>query len=72
MNEYMYLLIVSFIFSMVIAIFCIFLYCLKIELKCNHCIAKSLRELDRMFKELERVQVERETIEKILKIRINL
>ena len=65
MNEYMYLLIVAFIFCMVIAIFCLFLYCRKIERKCNHCIAKSLRELERM-------QVERETIEKILKIRINL
>ena len=72
MNEYMYLLIVAFSFCMVIAIFCLFLYCRKIERKCNHCIAKSLRELDRMFKELERMQVERETIEKILKIRINL
>ncbi len=71
MNEYMYLLIVAFIFCMVIAI-CLFLYCRKIERKCNHCIAKSLRELDRMFKELERMQVERETIEKIFKMRINL
>ena len=65
----MYLLIVAFFFCMVIAIFCLFLYCRKIERKCNHCIAKSLRELDRMFKELERMQVERETIEKILKFK---
>lgn len=72
MNEYMYLLILAVIFCIVTAIFCLFLYCRKIERKCNHCIANSLRELDRMFKELERLQTEKETIEKILKIRINL
>lgn len=72
MNEYMYLLIVAVIFCMMIAIFHLFLYCRKIERKCNHCIAKSLRELDRMFKELERTQTEKETIEKILKMKINL
>ena len=72
MNEYLYLLIVAVIFCMLIVIFCLFLYCRKIERNCNHCIAKNLRELDRVFKELERMQVERETIEKIFKMRINL
>ena len=72
MKEYMYLSILAIIFCLAIAIICLFLYCWRIERKCNHCIAKTIREQDRIIKELDRIHAENATIEKMLKIRKDL
>lgn len=54
------------VFSLV-ALLCLFLYCRRIDRKCNHYLAKSLCEQSRASHELGRIRKEKEVIEKLLK-----
>lgn len=50
-----------------IGVFFIYIYSRRIKQKCNSNMMKSIREQDRVTKELERTRIEKETIEKLLK-----
>lgn len=50
------------------AIVCLYFYSRRIERRCNRCLVKTVREQDRMIQQLERILLEKETFEKLLKM----
>lgn len=72
MNDYALLLIVSAIVCCsLIAILLICLHFRRVRRGYNMNIAKQLREKDRLFRELERARLEKEVMEKVLKINLS-
>ena len=49
----------------------VFLYCRKIEKRCNYYMAKRIREQDCLAKELERTRLEKEMMEKMIKAELS-
>ena len=67
MNDYIFLIALGFVFCSLAIVTCVFLYCRRIEHKCNYYVAKSIREQDGLTKQLERTRIEKEMIEKVVK-----
>lgn len=69
-DDYIFFISLSVAFCSLLAVLFIYIYCLQIKRKCNCNIMKSIREQDRVIKELERMRVEKEAIEKTLKTKL--
>ena len=67
MNDYINFISLGIAFCSLVIVTSVFLHCRKIEKKCNYYMAKSIREQDSLVKELERIRVEKEMMEKVLK-----
>lgn len=68
MNDYIFLITLVLVFCSLAIVTCVLLYCRKIEQKCNYYIAKSIREQDGLAKQLERTRIEKEMIERWLRL----
>ena len=67
MNDYINFISLGIAFCSLVIVTSVFLHCRKIEKKCNYYMAKSIREQDSLVKELERIRVEKEMMEKVIK-----
>ena len=71
MNDYINFISLGIAFCSRVIVTSVFLHCRKIEKKCNYYMAKSIREQDSLVKELERIRVEKEMMEKVLKAELS-
>ena len=71
MNDYINFISLGIAFCSLVIVTSVFLHCRKIEKKCNYYMAKSIREQDSLVKELERIRVEKEMMEKVLKAELS-
>lgn len=71
MIDYLLFISLGIAFCSLAIVTSVFLYCRKIEKKCNYYMAKSVREQDCLAKELERTRVEKEMMEKVLKAELS-
>lgn len=62
----------AIVICLVAALIGLYFYCRRIERRCNCCLVKTIREQDRAMKQLERILLEKETFEKLLKVIKNL
>ena len=71
MNDYINFISLGIAFCSLVIVTSVFLHCRKIEKKCNYYMAKNIREQDGLVKELERIRVEKEMMEKVLKAELS-
>ena len=71
MDNYIFLIALGLVFCSLAIVALVFLHCRKIVEKCNYYMAKSIREQDSLVKELERIRVEKEMMEKVLKAELS-
>lgn len=71
MNDYILLIALGIVCCSLAAVTVIFLHCRKVERNSNYNVAKSLREKDTLTRELERMRVEKEMTEKVLKMELS-
>lgn len=68
MSGYIILIALTIVVCLVAAIISLYFYCRKIKRRCDCCLAKTIREQDRAMRQLERILLEKETFEKLLKM----
>lgn len=66
MNGYIILIASIIVVCLIAAIVGLYLYCRRIERRCNRCLVKTIREQDRVMRQLERILLEKETFEKLI------
>lgn len=70
MDDYIFFISLGIIFCSLIAVLFIYKYCLQIKRRYNYSIVKSIREQERVTKELERMRIEKKAFEKVLKTKL--
>lgn len=68
MSGYIIFIALTIVVCLVAAIIGLYFYCRKIKRRCDCCLAKTIREQDRAMRQLERILLEKETFEKLLKM----
>lgn len=68
MSGYIILIALAIVVCLVAAIVGLYFYCRRLERRCNCCLVKTIREQDRAMKQLERILLEKDTFEKLLKL----
>ena len=71
MNDYIIFISLGIAFCSLAIVTSVFLRCRKIEKKYNYYMAKSIREQDGLTRELERIRVEKEMMEKMIKAELS-
>lgn len=71
MNDYIIFISLGIAFCSLAIVTSVFLHCRKIEKKYNYYMAKSIREQDGLTRELERIRVEKEMMEKMIKAELS-
>lgn len=66
MNGYIILIASVIVVCLIAAIVGLFFYCRRLERRCNCCLVKTIREQDRVMRQLERILLEKETFEKLI------
>ena len=71
MDNYIFLIALGLVFCSLAIVTFVFLHCRKIVEKCNHYMAKGIREQDCLAKQLERTRIEKEMMEKVIKTELS-
>lgn len=68
MNEIIALIALAISLILVVAVIGLYFYIRGIKHRCNSCLVKTIREQDHMIRQLERILLEKETFEKLIKL----